>query len=172
MVNALQSSLQRGATVQQEANSARTAQRCEASIQDPAGVAIHTCMWHHTNLSHKPIYLHTHMQQDLNLTLCASNSTWSTTCPNYKYVYDLDTRLNHTAEASQVDLYRPRGANSHASINKHSAVRPCFSALFHIPSRHTLSHVVQFPVSRKIHYVHRAQARASVPAIIVAPKVV
>jgi hypothetical protein len=93
-------------------------------------------------------------------------------CHNNQYVYDLDTRLNHTAEASQVDRYRPRGANSLVNISKDSAVRPCFSALFHVPSRHTLSHVVQFPVSRRIHYMHRAQARASVPAIIVAPKVV
>jgi hypothetical protein len=85
---------------------------------------------------------------------------------------DLETRLNHTDEASQVDLYRPRGANSLANISKDDAVCPCFSALFHIPSRHTLSHVVQFPVSRRIHCVHRAQTRASVPAIIVAPELV
>jgi hypothetical protein len=116
-------------------------------------------MWHRT----KPIYLHVHIQQ--------AASTWSTAC-HIRYMNDLETRLNHTDEASQVDLYRPRGANSLANISKDDAVCPCFSALFHIPSRHTLSHVVQFPVSRRIHCVHRAQTRASVPAIIVAPELV
>jgi len=33
-------------------------------------------------------------------------------------VYDHDTRLNHAAEASQVDLHRPHGARSLANISK------------------------------------------------------
>ena len=49
-------------------------------------------------------------------------------------MYDLDTRLNHTDEASQVDLYRPRGANSLANISKDDAVSPSFRPYSILPA--------------------------------------
>ena len=156
MVNAPQSSLQQGPV------------GCQQCQDSPGPRSIHrgsrirdirTCMWYRTSLS---ICMLTCSKPQPH-SVCAL--MWSTAC-HISYMYDLDTGLNHAAEASQVDLYRPHGASSLAKISKDSAVRPYCSALFHIPSRHALSHMVQFPVSRRIHCMHRAQTRASVPAII------
>ena len=144
------------------------AQRREASIEDPAyvlsvpacGIAqayLSACSHAASSQPHSLDVVLRHGPRPATFDICMT-STLVSTIPM--------KRLKWTSTGLAVPT------RLQTLVKKNSTVRPCFSALFHTPSRHALSHVVQFPVSRRIHCMHRAQARASVPAIIVAPELV
>ncbi|KAM0701920.1 hypothetical protein Q7P35_010830 [Cladosporium inversicolor] len=95
--------------VAQDANSARIAQRREESIEDPAYVLSVPA----SGIAQAYLSACSHAASSQPHSVCAL--MWSTVC-HISYMYDLDTGLNHAAEASQVDLYRPHGASPLANI--------------------------------------------------------